>query len=130
MSKRKFLYLISSLIVLSVYVGYNYMYKSHRDISKEKALFTMNSIELIKEYTANLETATATYLDKTIQLKGVVTEVDEESFTLNEVIVCYTDNITLLNIKNDSSIIVKGRNIGYDELLENIKLDQVTIINN
>lgn len=130
MSKRKFLYLISSLIVLSVYVGYNYMYKSHRDISKEKALFTMNSIELIKEYTANLETATATYLDKTIQLKGVVTEVDEESFTLNEVIVCYTDSITLLNIKNDSPIIVKGRNIGYDELLENIKLDQVTIINN
>ncbi len=106
------------------------MYKSHRDISKEKALFTMNSIELIKEYTANLETATATYLDKTIQLKGVVTEVDEESFTLNEVIVCYTDSITLLNIKNDSPIIVKGRNIGYDELLENIKLDQVTIINN
>jgi len=106
------------------------MYKSHRDISKEKAAFTMKSSELIKEYTTNLTAATATYLDKTIQLKGLVTGVDDESFILNEVVICYTDSLTLVSVKSNSIITVKGRNIGFDELLENIKLDQVTIINN
>ena len=44
------MYLIFSLIVLSVYIGYNYIYKSHRDISTEKAQYIKTSKELIDEY--------------------------------------------------------------------------------
>lgn len=111
-------------------IGYNYMYKEHRNISTEKAEFNTTAEVLIKEYINDLETNINRYLDKIIQLKGTITEVDKESFTLNKVIVCYADSITLSSVENNSSVIVKGRNIGFDELLELIKLDQVTIINN
>jgi peptidoglycan hydrolase CwlO-like protein len=130
MKKRKFLYLIVGLIILSMIIGYNYMYKEHRNISTEKAEFNTTAEVLIKEYINDLETNINRYLDKIIQLKGTITEVDKESFTLNKVIVCYADSITLSSVENNSSVIVKGRNIGFDELLELIKLDQVTIINN
>jgi uncharacterized protein (DUF1330 family) len=106
------------------------MYKSHRDISKEKAQFTKTSKELIDEYQNNLETTTTKYLDKTIEVNGKVTDVESDNFTLNNVIVCYTDSVTIKKIKLTEEINVKGRSIGYDELLEYIKLDKVTIINN
>lgn len=130
MNKRKFFYLISILAILSVVIGYNYMYKNHRNISAEKAEFVIEASDFIKEYNTDIETSITKYLDKTIQLKGEVTEVDVESFTLNNVIICYADSITLKKVKPNSVINVKGRSIGYDELLEYVKLDQVTIINN
>ena len=130
MNKRKFFYFISVLVVMSVVIGYNYMYKNHRDISSEKAKFVIEAPDFIKEYNTALERSITKYLDKTIQLKGAITDIDAESFTLNKMIICYADSITLKSIKRNSIINVKGRNIGYDELLDLIKLDQVTIINN
>lgn len=105
------------------------MYKDHRDISTEEALFTKTSKELIEEYQNDLEKSATKYLDKTIEVKGKITDVESDSFTLNDAIVCYTDSITIKKIYLNAEIIVKGRCIGYDELLEYIKLDQVTIIN-
>ena len=47
MKKRKLIYLITFLVLLSGVIGYNYMYKEHRNISKEKAAFNLLSKELI-----------------------------------------------------------------------------------
>ena len=130
MNKRKIFFLVCILILLSVLIGYNYIYKNHRNISEEKAAFSVVSTSLIKEYTQNISTTTAKYLDKTIQLKGKVTEIEQDYFVLDDVIVCYSDSITMSQTTIDKVINVKGRSIGYDELLDLIKLDQVTIINN
>ena len=130
MRKRKTLISISVFIILSVIIGYNYMYKDHRNISTEKAQFSMTSKSLISEYQNDLESTTTKYLDKTIEVEGEITDIENVSFTLNNFIVCYTDSVTIKKIKLATEIKVKGRSIGYDELLEFIKLDQVTIINN
>ena len=130
MNKRKFFYLIIILVLLSGIIGYNYIYKSHRNISEEKATFTFLTVDFIKEFNTDIESSVEKYLDKTLQLKGKVTEIEQGNFMLDDVIVCYTDSITLLKIKKDKVINVKGRSIGYDELLDLIKLDQVTITNN
>ena len=106
------------------------MYKDHRDISTEKAQFTKKSKELVDEYQTNIEATTTKYLDKTIEIEGRITDIESDNFTLNNAIVCYTDSITIQKIKIDRTLKVKGRSIGYDELLEYIKLDQVIIINN
>lgn len=130
MKKQKIILFLISVVVLSVIIGYNYMYKDHRDISSEEASFNTTADLLIKEYASDIDTSVKKYLDKTIQVKGKVTEIEQGSFTINNAIVCYTDSIIIKQIKNNFEILVKGRNIGYDEILDLIKLDQVTIINN
>lgn len=130
MTKRKFFYLVSILILLSGFIGYNYIYQDHRDIAKENAQFRKKAKELIEEYQHNIQAATSKYLDKTIEIEGGVTAIDTDNFTLNNGIVCYTDSLTMRKIKLETAIKVKGRSIGYDELLEYIKFDQITIINN
>ena len=105
------------------------MYKNHRDISQENAMFKIESKEFIREFSIDINAAVDKYLDKTIELKGEITEIEKDNFILNNTIVCYADSIALLQISVSEAFIVKGRIIGYDELLEQIKLDQVTIIN-
>lgn len=130
MRKRKFFYLIIVILLLTGFIGYNYIYKSHRNISEEKAKYTVNATSFIKEFNNDVEASITKYLDKTIQLKGKITEIEQSNFMLNNAIVCYTDSITLTQIKKDLVVTVKGRSIGYDELLEFLKFDQITIINN
>ena len=129
MRKRKYLVVFLLTLILSVIIGYNYMYKEHRNISSEKADFILNSQDLVNEYQIDLDEATAKYLDKTIELSGKVTDVESDNFTLNNVVICYSDSLTIQSLNITDNIKAKGRSIGYDELLEHIKLDQVTIIN-
>ncbi len=130
MRKKKYLLLFFVILVLSVIIGYNYMYKDHRNISTEKVQFTKKAKELIDEYQTDVEATTTKYLDKIIEIEGRITDIESDNFTLNNAIVCYTDSITIQKIKIDGTLKVKGRSIGYDELLEYIKLDQLIIINN
>jgi uncharacterized protein YacL len=130
MRKKKYLLLFFVILVLSVIIGYNYMYKDHRDISTEKVQFTKKAKELVDEYQTDVEATTTKYLDKIIEIEGRITDIESDNFTLNNAIVCYTDSITIQKIKIDGTLKVKGRSIGYDELLEYIKLDQLIIINN
>jgi uncharacterized protein YacL len=129
MIKRKGVYIISVIIILSLVVGYNYMYKNHRNIEEEKAVFQTKAKTLQKEYASDIDTATKKYIDKTIEVSGRITEIDIDNFTLDKVIVCYADKGTLQVVRLLSDVRVKGRSIGYDELLEIIKLDQVIITN-
>lgn len=128
MHKRKYIYVSIIILALSLIVAYNYIYKEHRNISEEKAAFTLTSIEFIKEYNNDIELATKKFLDKTIQVSGTITEIDKDNFTLDNAVVCYADSIVLERIKKNLRIEVKGRSIGYDELLELIKLDQINIV--
>ena len=129
MNKRKILLTIAILILLSGLITYNYMYKNHRDISQENAMFKIESKEFIREFSIDVNTAVDKYLDKTIELKGEITEIEKDNFILNNTIVCYADSIVMTQVAVSKVFTVKGRSIGYDELLEQIKLDQVTIIN-
>ncbi|NVK52300.1 MAG: hypothetical protein HWD85_05145 [Flavobacteriaceae bacterium] len=129
MLKRKYILISILLLALSLIIGYNYIYKEHRNISEEKAAFTVTSEAIFKEYNSDVDSATKKYLDKTIKVSGTVTEIDADNFTLDNAVVCYANKEILKKITKKSSLLVKGRNIGYDELLELIKLDQIIIIN-
>jgi superfamily I DNA and RNA helicase len=113
---------------LSGVLGYNYIYKEHRNISFEKAEFHLTSKDLIEDYQLNVDKATTKYLNKVVQISGKITDVENDNFTIDDVIVCYSDSVTIQSLKINITVTMKGRNIGYDELLENIKLDQSSII--
>lgn len=123
---KKFIYFLVVLIIIGV-IGYNYVYKEHRDIEAEKAEYNIESSEIINDFTTDIEAANQKYLNKTIEISGKVTHTNENTLTLNDVIFCYMNDSTNNSIIINNQIIIKGRFIGYDELLEELKIDQASI---
>ncbi|NJM80870.1 MAG: hypothetical protein HC854_16930 [Flavobacterium sp.] len=118
------------IIIISGFLVYNYIYKSHRDISSEEASFTLTVETLATDFKNNEVEANAKYLDKTINVKGTITEIDTASNAViidKNLFVGFQEK-KLNDLKVGSSISIKGRFIGYDELLEEYKIDQATII--
>lgn len=116
------------VLLISGALLYNYVYKEHRDIRNEKPSFVVTSGDLIHEFKLNDKIASEKYLDKTIQVAGMVTSVDEAILQIELVISCYFNDTLNLNQFLNKKIVIKGRCIGYDELLEEIKIDQSVII--
>ena len=105
------------------------MYKSHRNVANEKASFEINTFLLITAFEENESKANETYLNKIIKVKGLVTSYNEKDKTLTvdkKMFVILTEDNQ--KIKVNDSITFKGRFLGYDELLEEVKMDQVIII--
>ncbi len=117
------------LLVLGVFLifGYNYIYKDHRVIEKETPDFVTTSNSIFLEFLQNQKASETKYLDKTIEIKGVITELNNNDLTLDNKIFCkFTDIVTTINLNDHVKL--KGRCIGYDDLLEQVKLDQCNLI--
>ncbi len=124
----KKIWFVIALLLIAAFVGYQYLYQDHRDVAEEAAAYTVTAYDIATEFEGDPDAALKKYLDQTIVIDGQVSEVEEGAVTLNEAVYC-----KLLSTNNDqldlmSPVRVKGRCIGYDELLEVIKLDQTTII--
>jgi len=123
--KKKILLFVFTLCLF--FLGYNYLFPDHRTINQEEALFNVEASILFDEFIDNSKQAEYKYLNQTITVSGVITSFNPENIMINNKIFCKFDTImTEINI-NDSTV-VKGRCIGYDELLEEIKLDQCSIV--
>lgn len=109
-------------------IVYNYIYKNHRNISTETPSFVVESTSLLTEFTSNMEMSSKKYLDKTIEITGLVTTVHVTSLEIEQSISCYFKDTIVNNKLLNNKIIIKGRCIGFDELLERIKMDQCVII--
>ncbi len=119
--------IILGLVVLVAGGIYIYMYKPHRDIQSEAAAFTISASSIAKEFSDDANIAVDKYLNKTITIKGTVSEMEETGITLENTVYCMFDQ-KVENIKKGTTLSLKGRCIGYDELLELIKIDQCTIL--
>ena len=123
---KKIIIVLFILIVVS-FVGYKYLYHEHRDIATETAAFSVTVNDLLKEFTEDENKANSKYLDKSIVIKGKVTSVDNPNKTivLDEKVFIILTIPQKVNLNTEVS--VQGRLIGYDSLLEEIKLDQSQI---
>ncbi len=106
------------------------MYRDHRNIATETADFTVTVNDLKKEFIENDSLAYMKYKDKTIQLSAKVTSIDTEN---NAIVVDEKLYATFMKaFKSDlaigKQITIKGRFLGYDDLIEEFKIDQVTIV--
>ena len=124
---RKIVYVLLVVIVASM-IGYLYIYKDHRNIEAEKAVFTIQSNAIINEFSIDNKEATQKYLNKTIIVIGGITEISGGMVLLEGKIICYmSDSINSASMLN-SKVKIKGRFIGYDELLDELKIDQASIV--
>jgi hypothetical protein len=127
--KKKLLVVVPVLIAVGLFAGYKFIYKEHRDISTEEAEFTLTVPTLQNEFTQSDSLANAKYADKTIVVTGKVTAADAASNTITidgKLSATLKDKITGDQLQKPVKI--KGRFVGYDDLLEELKMDQVTII--
>lgn len=126
MNRKKLLITIFIVIALS-YIVYNYiMTGGARDIQTDKSEFTTSATDVFSEFSNNSETATAKYLNKTVEISGKVTNVGENVITLDEKVSCQLQVAEKVTI--GSQVNIKGRVTGYDDLLEELKLDQCLIV--
>lgn len=123
---RKYLFLV--FVIIIAIIGYNYIFKSHRDIQTEVPKITITAKELTNNFLIATKDSEKKYLNKTIVVTGNISEINQNSLILNTSVFCKFNNTINQTINNHVKI--KGRLIGYDDLLEEIKLDQCSFINN
>lgn len=129
MKRKKTAIVIAGLLLVisaGIYLYYGVVFKEARNIESEMPDFSIAATKLLNDYNSNPEKADLLYLNKTIEITGKVTkETDSVVILENNVFCLFTQKIKgrLIN----SKVTVKGKCIGYDELFQEVKLDQCTI---
>jgi hypothetical protein len=114
--------------IVGIIFAYNYLYPDHRSISEESVSYTLDAESIFNEFKADYSFAESKFLDQTIVVSGIITSVERESITISNKIYCQFETLNT-DLKVNDPVAVKGRCIGFDDLLEEIKLDQCTVIN-
>lgn len=126
---KKKLLIVCFFVIITAVLIYNYVYKSHRDISNEKESFAISVIDLKNDYRKNDSLANAKYLDKTIVIYGKITSLDLANRLLSvDTSLSAIMKESGVSINLNDSIKLKGRFIGYDDLLEEFKMDECSVI--
>lgn len=118
------------VVIILAFGMYKYIYQDHRDISSEDANYSVSVASLFDELKVNDSLTLKKYRDKTIDISGKITTIDQAT---NSIVVdekmnaIFSDSIPK-NIKVNQFIKIKGRFIDYDDLLEEFKMDQVSIL--
>ncbi len=128
--KKKILLGISLLLVIaSLGLVYLYSYKAHRDISLEKVDYVVTISGLEREFTANERSAYTKYQNKIIELTATVSAIDPTSkgIVLGEKVFATFKDSLPKKITSGKTLKIKGRFLGYDELLGEFKIDQSSV---
>lgn len=124
--KGKIFYIIIAL-ALAAFIGYKYVYHDHRSISEEKPEYVIQAEDVVREFQENFKAAETNFLNQTIVIEGKITGLTKNTMTVNKSVFCqFLEPVK--NVQLGSDVGVKGRCIGYDDLLGQVKLDQCTII--
>ena len=126
---KKF-FIITLFFSVLAFLGYWYVFKNDRNFSSEKSIKVTNVLNIITEFNKNEIAANAKYLDKMIEFSGSVSLVDLKNKTmmLEEKVFTSFKPEDFVVVKENTIIKIKGRFLGYDELLEEIKLDNCMIL--
>jgi len=128
MNKTRIKILIFLLVISfgPYYIYQNVLYKDARDIAAEKSILTISAENLEKEYASGPSQADAKYLNKTIEIEGIVSEVTDSSMVIDKKVFCKMNGTVKKTLIN-KQISIKGRCIGFDDLFEIVKFDQCNI---
>lgn len=127
--KKKSILIFLSLLVVGIigFSGYYYvMHGGERDLSKEDTDFAVSSKDITAEFMANTEASNKKYLEKAVAVTGNITAVSPTEITIDNSIICNLKNPDA-SIKKNEKVTVKGRVVGYDDLMGELKLDQCFI---
>lgn len=128
MGKKSKIFIGILLVCIIGYFLFNaIMNIGSRDLESEKAEFVISAVDVSNEFSTNSQMATTKYLNKAIEISGTVTNITANVVILDGKISCQLQKAQKLGL--NTIVKVKGRVTGYDDLLEELKLDQCSIIN-
>ena len=123
LKKTKVVFIASVMMVLVVGVVnvYQYISMSPKDIVEITPEYVGDATEFNFLVTDNLSYWTG----KVVQITGEVTELTEYGIVMNGTIFCQFENgDDLQSIVENQQINIKGKLVGFDEILMEIKLNQ------
>jgi Flp pilus assembly protein TadG len=122
--------LIFSLVFIVAIGIYFYTYQSHRDIATETPDYVLTLSNLQKDFMTNDSLFNAKYADKTIEIYGKITAIDlkNQSIMLDDKIAVSFNKLVANSLKISDTTFIKGRYVGFDDLLEEFKIDQAIVL--
>lgn len=113
-------------VLLIAFMGYSIIYKPHESIENQKVLFLGNA----DDFKAEIAQGTEKWQNAIVELSGSLSDLNDQGGMLNETIFCqFKDPNLSKRLKPGMKVTIKGRFIGYDDLLEEIKLDNCIVKN-
>jgi len=97
-----------------------------RDIASEATAYSLSSKTIVNEFTSNADASNKKYLEKPVSILGVVTSVNGKEVILNNSVNC-NFLIAANSLKMNQKVTIKGRVVGYDDLLGEVRLDQCNL---
>jgi len=125
LKKNKFILIfLFFILVLGGYSAYKYTYKPHPSLADKTVAFSGSAEDFLEK----VKTDDVKWQDVVVELTGIITQIDIKGITLNNNIYCQLEHSKAITTLQKGKIItIKARMIGYDDLLEEIKLDQTII---
>lgn len=115
--------LVVGLIVGGWAVWYVF-FKPHRDVGSEKPEYTVSSQALSDAFKNDTASLTK-YVDKAILVEGAITGIEGKHVSLGNII-CSMDSTNAMKLgsmKSGDAVKIQGRLTSYNDLMEEIMLD-------
>ncbi len=114
------------VIVVVAICSYLYLYQDHRDVVATDASVSLNSQELLSVFNDSDIENDQTVLDQVIEIKGEITSINGHTLILDQLV--FIEMVNAIDVNEGSTVTIKGRCLGYDDLLGEIKIDQGILI--
>ena len=121
--RNKWIFSISIFSIIISIAVINYVLKPPIQIENLKPVYSGKSLDFIKLASKDF----SKWHTKTIEITGKVSDVIHSDLILDDFIFCRLQETMKHNIKPNTLITIKGIIIGYDELLNELKLDQCIV---
>jgi len=122
---KKILAIILLILIFITGIFYFFTYqKKHKDWIYIKPQISLSAQELLQNFQNGEQND---LINKVVQISGTVTALDDSLYILDKAVVCKP----AVNIESDITekefVTVKGRCVGYDDLLMEVRLDHVVV---
>jgi hypothetical protein len=125
LKKNKRLLIIVVIVLVGV-IGYNQIFKEAKTTEEIETSFIGSSGELL----TLLSKENSQLKDKAVEIQGTITSINDEGIIIDSSIFCQFLNFEIIQqLKEQQTINIKGIVVGYDDLLNELKLNQCIIKN-
>lgn len=115
-----------ALVSIGGVVGYQYVYTTeHRDVAAEAASESLDAKVLADQFVKETTTANTKYLEKVVEVSGTISALEGKNYILDSVVNCVM--LADAKVQIGQKVTIKGRIVGFDDFLGELKLDQCTL---
>lgn len=136
MGRKLLVQIFILLIAILMVAGYFVYNKPHRDILGEEAQYSLSLAEMNEEFLVDEGAAYKKYFNQVVEISGIAIDINKKSNERYDVLlksqgVIANGELIHVDVQPatliDHNVMLKGLFIGYDNLLEEIKLSECSI---